>query len=78
MRISCLHDDPGIHTIDFKGKILLDGEEVKNVITADEEEGYILVYARDPNGEIIINHSAGYAVKKALHGEVNIIPETDS
>lgn len=56
MRVSVLKDDPGFgDTLGINIKyveVLLDGQQMKGVITADEDAGLIDIYAVDEKGRI--------------------------
>lgn len=75
-RYSCEHTDPGwsnYHRQRMKSvRILLDGKDVTEVITADEEQGYILRHKTDDNGHILINFDAQETLKEELHGKVKV------
>lgn len=73
MRVSADHTDLGFrsdaHASNYK--VLLDGEEVDRVITADEEKGYILKY-KQVDGEYV-RGGDGRLETEELHGNVKII-----
>lgn len=52
MRLSADRNDPGFSPIsrDPRVKVLLDGVERRDVVTADEEQRLIVIYARYPDG----------------------------
>ena len=57
MHLSCRKDDAGyeryvVLSADNDFKFFVDGTEVDQVITADEEEGFLLTYPRDVGGKI--------------------------
>jgi hypothetical protein len=53
--------------------ILFNGEPVKNVITADTEEGFILKHKTDSSGRVMVDREAGVTVQETLRGNVAII-----
>lgn len=77
MRLSVRVDDPGYITYGCIGhlgphiRILLNGQEVKAVITADEEDGTIVRVKRDAEGNLLAEHDS--AIEETLRGKVEII-----
>lgn len=75
MRISALEDDPGYLPVgDYRrtsAKIYLDGEELREVITADDEEGIVTVPRYDANGSIVAD-SCGNVILDKRRGKVRI------
>lgn len=77
MRLSVRVNDPGNFLYAAMGRlgsevrIKLDGAEVDNVITADEEEGFITRYKRDEDGRLLID--GDHAAEDTVHGKVEII-----
>ena len=76
MRISVLSDDPGydelrsIHT-----KVFFNAQEIQGCLTADEEEGSILVLVYDENNRVIID--GNNAMREILYGDVKIVLPTE-
>lgn len=76
MRISCERQDEGFpeYAAALKARklilITVDGVQQREVITADEEEGFILQYETDANGRLEV--SDGNAVIKRSEGAVKI------
>lgn len=74
MRVSIDKDDrsydPLVNTNDIT--VLLDGVKQTTCITADDEEGYIIRYATDANGKILIDNSGKHATTECIHGKVTI------
>ena len=57
MRVSADKNDPGFENFNpmkYHYEVLLDGEPVSNCITADEENGFVLVYLLNGNGKDFI------------------------
>ncbi|MGV1867221.1 MULTISPECIES: hypothetical protein [unclassified Rhizobium] len=80
MRISALESDRGYESYFLLRKaqrsfaICLFGANVNDVITADEEEGFVLKCLRDPNtGRFIVDQSSGLGVQFKLRGPVQIL-----
>lgn len=76
MRLSCKEDDAGYERYcelmagnDLK--FFLDGAEVDHVITADDEEGFLLVYVRDDKGKPI-DRRDGTPITARVLGAVRI------
>lgn len=68
-------NDPGIYNYSRYGrgaKIELNGEPAQAVITADEEQGYILAYVLDDKGRIV--RRGDEAATEERRGVVRIIP----
>jgi hypothetical protein len=55
MRVSIDANDPGFNPRRSMASVVLDGEVLHDCITADEEEGMVLVYARDATGNFILD-----------------------
>lgn len=78
MRVSVDHNDPGYRQDAHSGnyECFLDGEKVDAVITADEEQGYILKYELDENKERVLkeDETTGqrYLATEELKGNVKI------
>jgi hypothetical protein len=71
MRISVKKDDPGYDPVNSRyAKVYLDGVEQKHCVTADEEEGYIIRYVTDDNGELTIE--GDYIKEEKVAGKVKI------
>ena len=71
MRISMDKADRGYNTlIGPRAKIFLDGEEVKNCVTADEELGLVICYLVEENKLIT---RGGRFVMIERHGAVRIV-----
>lgn len=76
MRISVNTNDPGNANFNQIGlvKVFLDGKEVENVITADEEQGFVIRVWLDENGKEFIDKATGTLQLENLHGVVTIEP----
>jgi hypothetical protein len=71
-RMSVDKDDIG-YSPEAKNHIpYLNGKKVKHCITADEKQGYVLVYITDPNDDYIFNATKTALLKKKLYGKVTI------
>jgi len=58
--------------------IYLNNERVMDCVIADEEAGYIVQYARDPRGNILVDEH-GEAQTRRLEGDVRILdPQKDA
>lgn len=77
MRLSIKEGDAGYQfpSRTRYASITLNGVKVSRVITADEELGYILRYATDDEGRIVIDRTSGQgvAVTEELHGAVQVV-----
>lgn len=66
MRLSMLEGDPGYNPVlGLKAKVLLNGAEIKDCVTADEEAGLAIIYTLDCD-------ATGEPVTAELHGVVSI------
>jgi hypothetical protein len=71
MRLSVDENDPGYSPRVFEATVKLDGVELRNCITADEEAGYCLVYALDDERRPIV--VGDHLIRKTVHGRVEIV-----
>lgn len=76
MRLSCRQDDPGYERyialfVDNNIKCFVDGVEVK-AITADDEEGWALVYVCDAHGNSLVTPDRTELVTERRTGVVRI------
>lgn len=71
MRLSAVLSDPGYRP-DARAKVYLDGQEVRDCITADEELGVVTVHQRDNEGRLILNDDRTECVTKDYFGHVRI------
>lgn len=77
MRLSVRADDPGnilyasMGYLGRKVRVKLDGEEISAVITADEEEGFVVRYRKDVDDHFVIEDDE--AVTETITGKVEII-----
>ncbi|MBW1672108.1 MAG: hypothetical protein JRJ45_00430 [Deltaproteobacteria bacterium] len=78
MRISIRLDDPGYSARAFLYRVLLDGEELFNCFTADEEQGVVFCYEEDDAGRGIVDLESFELKETERHGKVEIIPPVKS
>lgn len=77
MRISWDRDDPGYELLDQIRKtgdavwVFLDGVPLRYVMTADEEEGFVIVTQTDSNGHPIYKDDEWLLETK--HGQVKVV-----
>ena len=58
--------------IDKPMRVFLDGAEQKDCVEADEENGFVIVYARDKDGRYILE---GDEIKtETRYGVVTVVP----
>ncbi len=69
MRTSCDEKDFAYRGEGLRGKVWLDGVEIKDVVTADEDQGHVIRFARNLQGEFLIRQSRSL-VKERLYGKV--------
>jgi hypothetical protein len=74
MRVSVDQDDPAYCGPKPHMMVMLNGVEVRDVITADEEQGFVFRHCRDESGGLVIDLAAGETVKETLRGVVKIVP----
>lgn len=66
--------DAGHHALAVMAKsVMLDGQRVRDVITADEEKGEILHAKRDEKGNLIVNRITEQFETEILTGKVQIV-----
>lgn len=72
MRVSADRDDPGFREdlIGSDVRIECDGKVIEKVITADEQQGTVLAYATDPDGEVRLAADGQSAETYELRGKV--------
>jgi hypothetical protein len=76
MRLSTDPNDPGYSAFIYnKGsiKVLLEGVELKGVITADEEKRFIVQAVFDDNGKYKLNKDKTEVLKQTIYGNVAIL-----
>lgn len=74
MRLSMDPSDSGHHALAPMAKaVMLDGQRVRDVITADEEKGEILHAKRDEKGNLIVNRITEQFETEILTGKVQIV-----
>ncbi len=69
MRTSCDKKDFAYRGEGLRGKVWVDGVEVKDVITADEDQGHVIRFARNLKGEFL-GYQSRSLVKERLYGKV--------
>lgn len=72
MRLTVLDDDPG-RKIDLRKErylVLVDGKEIKNVFSADDEKGEVIAAELDPDGFMVAEN--GEVKRITIHGTVEI------
>ena len=74
MRISVKKEDLGYRPDAFSVRVKLDGEEIKDCFTADEELGEAHCVARNDKGELYVGKSGNELAKVVKRGKVKIIP----
>lgn len=77
MRLSCMESDAGYLPwrqlkARFKVRVFLDGAPVDKVITADDEEGFVFVYAIDERGKPKLNDARDEILTERRAGVVRI------
>jgi hypothetical protein len=75
VRVSCDTSDPGY--INFCGygahEVLLNGSVVREAITADDDRGEVIRWARDEHGEFVFNDARDELLTELLRGKVEIV-----
>lgn len=74
MRVSADRDDPGFREDLIGSEIVIecDGKVIEKVITADEQQGTVLAYATDADGNIRLAADGDSAETYELKGKVSI------
>jgi len=72
MRISADKDDVGYNpsAIFSDTRVFFNGEERKDVVTADDTHGFIIIYARDDNDKLIQDDND--IAENKIYGDVRI------
>ena len=53
-------------------KVYLDSVEIEDVFECDPEEGYLMKYCRDQDGDLIVDRPKQEVVTETLFGKVEI------
>lgn len=72
MRLSVDKSDPGYCPETQRVRVMLNGQEVRGVITADEERRMLVRYARNSDGLIYLRPSGDALVTETVAGDVRI------
>ena len=73
MRMSVKKNDSGYHKRAYNFKVLLDGHDLQDCFTADEDMGYALIHKRDENGQMVLNEYKDEVVTEKVFGKVEIV-----
>jgi hypothetical protein len=83
MRISADINDPG-YDVFVNAKlnrkhvmVFVDGDPIREVVTADDVEGLCIVFLRDEQGQPIVNRVANSVVQRVIVGKVKIVLEDE-
>lgn len=69
MKLSMQNESP----LNSLAKIMLNDVHIKEVIEASEEDGYVIHFKRDANGNVMTNADCSGALTERLEGKVEII-----
>lgn len=58
----------------YNYKVLLDGREILDCITADDERGEVVVLKRDAEGRIVLNDTRDEVLTQVFSGRVEVLP----
>lgn len=72
MRISVDKRDPGYKHYASIFRVKFNGEEVSDVVTADEEKGFITRYKRDAEGKLVVAPDMQHWVLETVEGKVEV------
>lgn len=76
MRLSVIQSDQGYSVAAFGCSVTLDGNPLDCCVTADEEQGAVLCYVKDAEGNFMLDDSKGAIKTEQLKGTVVItVPE---
>lgn len=73
MRISADRNDPSFNELYLKSKVMLDGVEIRNCITADDEAGECVCFVTDADGRLPPPDAKGNALTEVNRGVVKIM-----
>lgn len=75
MRFSTDRDDPGFPNFEryrlAEPAVWFNGEPIEDVVTADEDAGYVIVYARAADGNFMMDRDASI-VRRTFYGRVRV------
>lgn len=77
MRMSVRHGDPGMCKEAFRARVFLDGAELSNCFTADEEKREAHCYASDASGKLIVDGDCIKEEIKRGRVEIVLLPEVE-
>jgi hypothetical protein len=72
MRVSVDKDDPGYRADAPRYRAFRNGVEEKYCVTADEEQGYVIVLVIDENGQPTMTEDGQSIQHMTLHGNVRV------
>lgn len=73
MRLSVDQNDPGYQPDKIlMARVMFNGQPITDCVTADEEEGMVLRYARNADGKFIMVVGTDEALLERLFGRVSI------
>lgn len=75
MRVSCEHDSP-YYVEPGRYRVTLDGVLQRDVIEADDTEGWVIVLKRNEQGLLVVDRAEGRVERKWLCGHVRILDAT--
>ncbi|KKI44233.1 hypothetical protein XK97_14775 [Obesumbacterium proteus] len=72
MRLTVLGDDPGVKIESYREryKVFLDGIEVKNCFTSDDEKGEVIIAMTNDQGRM--QAEGGKVKRQTLYGKVQM------
>ena len=73
MRVSVDKDDKGYGVNAYKYEVMLNGKIIDNCITADEGEGYCIIYVKNSNGEYQLNDQRTSIQRDIVYGDVKLV-----
>jgi hypothetical protein len=72
MRVSVYQSDPGYNLAHFGAKVFFEGSEISRVITADEENRFVVVVCTDEKGDVMLTPDRTEVKTETRYGAVRI------
>lgn len=73
MRLSVRKNDPGYSRHSYRAKVFVDGKQIHNCFTADEEIGEAFCHAVDSDGKVFLAEDGISLATIVLKGKVQIV-----
>lgn len=61
----------------YNVKVLLNGEQLKTCLYADDEQGYAIIHVKDPDGNYVLTTAGDDVEQRKLYGDIKILVGDD-